>query len=624
MTQPRFLRAVEATSVALFFLQALRVVFSVLFGIIYDQVFVGPPGLWLAGSLGLVVVALAAPALAPRSPRRAWMAVMASLAALARVALSVDDARVRYWGCLAVLVFGGMYLAGLLTARRPVAMPALVGALIFDQLLRILGNTYDLSLRPTWLPVQAVWALVVVVVAVALGRRAAGGDRRASLFAIRAGLGLGGFFFLESSLLALPNAAARWSGESYATVAPLLLLVTFLPLIPRLRLAVHQRLAGSSALRLALAIVLTGGLMVGYFVPGLASVAGLVLAQVATLACLSPLLDGRPSRPRAVGGMLALGLLLMFALNLVNAFAFTYPYSLPMLRGLGWTAYLLAAVAFGAGVLAQNPVPLTRDELSTRTGVVLPAAIAIVAAALWAVQPSPAAPFSEDGTLRLATYNIHYGYDKDWHFSLESIAQTLEQNRVDVVALQEVDTGRLTSYGVDDATYLARRLHMNAAYVPTVEHLTGIAVLYHGPRVPAEGRLLTSLQEQTGILHVRVGQSGTQLDFFGTWLGLENEDTQGQVREALAFIGDRSPAAFGADFNAQMGSPVATAIQGAGFLDPFSSLAIQPVPLTDPAVDPTQRIDFVWLRGLYPLRAWVPDSLASDHRLVVVEVKPGG
>ena len=36
---------------------------------------------------------------------------------------------------------------------------------------------------------------------------------------------------------------------------------------------------------------------------------------------------------------------------------------------------------------------------------------------------------------------------------------------------------------------------------------------------------------------------------------------------------------------------------------------------------PDKRIDYVWLRGLIPTRAWVADTLASDHRLVVTEVQ---
>ena len=42
---------------------------------------------------------------------------------------------------------------------------------------------------------------------------------------------------------------------------------------------------------------------------------------------------------------------------------------------------------------------------------------------------------------------------------------------------------------------------------------------------------------------------------------------------------------------------------------------------SDPAVDPEKRIDYVWLRGLKPTRAWVAESLASDHRMVVTEIE---
>jgi endonuclease/exonuclease/phosphatase family metal-dependent hydrolase len=193
----------------------------------------------------------------------------------------------------------------------------------------------------------------------------------------------------------------------------------------------------------------------------------------------------------------------------------------------------------------------------------------------------------------------------------------------DVIALQEVDTGRMTSYMVDDAYFLARSLGMSVAYLPTVEHLTGIAVLYRGTAEATEGSWITSRQEQTGIIHVALDSGGVTLHAFGTWMGLEDEDTQAQIEEALAFIGDRSPAGFGGDFNATPGSPVYEAVVETGFVDPFRELGIDPAPATSPAVRPQERIDFVFLRGLAPREASVPDSVASDHRLVVVEAELG-
>jgi endonuclease/exonuclease/phosphatase (EEP) superfamily protein YafD len=62
-------------------------------------------------------------------------------------------------------------------------------------------------------------------------------------------------------------------------------------------------------------------------------------------------------------------------------------------------------------------------------------------------------------------------------------------------------------------------------------------------------------------------------------------------------------------------------IRQAGFVDPFELLGLLPAP-TAPAADPTERIDYVWLRGLAPLNAQVDAAQVSDHRLVLVEVEP--
>jgi endonuclease/exonuclease/phosphatase family metal-dependent hydrolase len=245
-------------------------------------------------------------------------------------------------------------------------------------------------------------------------------------------------------------------------------------------------------------------------------------------------------------------------------------------------------------------------------------ALAVTIVVVW---PQPASPLSVDRRLRLATYNIHYGYDDDWHFMLDRMAQTIAASNIDVVALQEVDTGRITSYSVDDAHYLASRLRMNVAYLPTVEHLTGIAVLYRGPVAQVDQALLTSLEEQTGIIGVNLDVLGRSIHSYGVWLGLSNEDTMRQVKEALAFIGDRTPTTFAGDFNAKPDDPESVAIQNAGFFDPFVALNIDPAPPTSPAIEPKSRIDYVWLRDLTPILAWVSESLASDHRMVIVEVR---
>lgn len=616
--QKRLPRVLEAISVLVFFLQALRVAFSVLFGIIYDQIFEGPITFWLPVSNGLLVIALLAPILARRKGWPNQITACAIVTALARVALTVNDATVRYWASLIVLAAGGLYLAILLIRARPVALAGLIGSLALDQTLRAAGHTFDISLRAAWLPVQAAWAAALVLLAVWLRRQPAHEDKTTAGLTPLSGLTLGGWLFVETSLLALPNAVARWSDGPYPIIAPVLLGITSLPLLPPVHRLIHQ-IGRPRAARIAVTLALITGLLLGYFTGGVVATLALLLAQACAIVMLTHILDNTQPTPRPAG--LVPGFILLLILNFANAFAFTYPYTLPAMRGLGWAVYLTAALLAGLGTLI--PAPPTAEP-SPSPIKWLPAAsgsLAMIAVALVAVWPQPVTALPDTGRVRIGTYNIHYGYDDAWHLSLEWIAQTIEDSGADIVAMQEVDTGRMTSYGIDDAYYLARRLRMRVAYLPTVEHLTGIALLYRAPATLTDQALITSQQEQTGIVHVRVAVGGEPLDAYGIWLGLEDEDTQAQIREALSFIGENSPAVLGGDFNAELDSPVAQAIKQAGFSDPFVTLGIDPAPLTDPAINPTARIDFVWLRGLTPVDAWVPDSLASDHRMVLVEAE---
>jgi len=206
-----------------------------------------------------------------------------------------------------------------------------------------------------------------------------------------------------------------------------------------------------------------------------------------------------------------------------------------------------------------------------------------------------------------------------WHLSLEEQAQAIERSGADVVMLQEVDTARPTSYMIDNAMWLARRLGMQEIYLPTMEHLTGIALLSRHPIRYTETLLLPSQLEQTGIIWAELDLGGRPVNAAATWLGLEPAERARQLDTALMLITVHpGPALFGGDLNSTPDSPVYERIAAAGFLDPFVALGLDSPP-TSPAVDPERRIDFVWMRSLLPVQAEVLDAAASDHRLVVVE-----
>lgn len=617
--------AAETTVVWLFLFQALRMLFASMFGVIYDAVFDHTlPYSVVAFDLLLVILAMLTPLFLHRvkgkmRPRLAAVLVVLS----ARVALASPSPTLRLY--VSILLLGGaaFYVAHLLWHEPRRLVLGLLAGLVADQLFRALNYTYDPTLHPEGWPLVVALSIITAALSLYLARD----DVPAPLDQpdVRAGLALGAGLFVELSLLTLPNAFTRWSGMSYNAAAPLLLLVTLLPLVPMAQ-AMELYVAtliwpmwgtlsiGISLLCMALAALLGGG------------AAGLLLliAQPLFLFNLYASVVGKrrinSDGTRLPGVGVSLGLLLFLLFNFFFAFTFTYPYTLSVFRGLGTPLLLLGVLA--AGLPAINPMrepevaPLDRLSSALSAGGVL----LLVTLCAWLTRPADLTKIQAAGPIRLATYNIHYGFDSEWVYSLREIAETIKAAEVDAIVLQEVDVARITSLSVDNALWLSQQLDMHAVYQPTLEKLSGIALLSRFPLATSDGQHLTSALEQTAIVHGAVTTQRGPLHVYGVWLGLEPEERATQLSEALDYVGSDNPAALGGDFNAAPNSPVYARLLEAGLQDPFSSLGIEGA-LTSPTQRPLERIDYVWLRGLTPLQAWVSDSNASDHRMVVVEVQ---
>jgi endonuclease/exonuclease/phosphatase family metal-dependent hydrolase len=620
------LRFVEATAVFLFTLQAIRVLFSVLFGIIYDVVVTGPMTAVVVVIFLLLLLAFLSPLFAPRrAARLRWTLFIPSLlVSLSRVPLTLNDPQARLYSSLLILAAFGLYAATLLRQSPLIFCQTLIAALAADQFFRALGNTFDMTLRAGWLPYQAILSAALAGLSWRLFSLARGRVEEVSTqrLGLLGGLAIGAFLFLELSLLSLPNAAACWSGGSYTVLAPALLLVTLLPLLPgtqkwRRR---WQEMQGTIPWLWGMVLILLtcASLVVGYSIfdirySEIVGSVALLLSQFLVLFALPGALTGNRDR---IGLGLAVGNLLFLLLNFAYAFAFTYAYTLAFFRGTGLPIVLVGALAATLPAAVRR-LPPPAQELPPRGVQWAVAALLVIVCAVSAWPPAP--QMKEAGpNVRVGTYNIHYGYHTHWKFYLEEMARTIEESGADIVALQEVDAGRITSYGVDDALWLARRLRMGVVYQPTVEHLTGIALLYRFPLQRAEGQLLSSRLEQTAIVHAQVRFGEEPLNAYGIWLGLEPEERAAQLTDALEFIAEEGPAVFGGDFNSTPDSPVYRCLVEAGFSDPFVVGGFEPS-LTSPSESPEERIDYVWIRGLSAVDAQVLDSTASDHRMVVIE-----
>jgi len=139
---------------------------------------------------------------------------------------------------------------------------------------------------------------------------------------------------------------------------------------------------------------------------------------------------------------------------------------------------------------------------------------------------------------KIMTYNIHFGQGYDDKLNLERIAQNILSEDPDIIGLQEVDNGRITTQGIDMALWLSNRLGMYYFYYPSEnEHQLGCALLSKYPIKSAVSYLVPSISLQRVLIHGVVEiSSSLNLDVFVTHLGLINwsEDMTAQVDFVLS------------------------------------------------------------------------------------------
>src|SRR5947209_8634714 len=106
--------------------------------------------------------------------------------------------------------------------------------------------------------------------------------------------------------------------------------------------------------------------------------------------------------------------------------------------------------------------------------------VALLAVALVAVvfSDQPAArPFTGRAaakkTLRVMTYNIHVGVGMDKKLDVQRIAEVINQEKPDLVGLQEVDRGVKRTEGKDEIAELANLTRMDYAFAHNLDYQGG-------------------------------------------------------------------------------------------------------------------------------------------------------
>jgi endonuclease/exonuclease/phosphatase family metal-dependent hydrolase len=241
--------------------------------------------------------------------------------------------------------------------------------------------------------------------------------------------------------------------------------------------------------------------------------------------------------------------------------------------------------------------------------------------------------------IRIGTYNIHSGFNEFFDLNIEEVALNITKSGASVVLLQEVEVGRLTSFGIDQALWLGRRLGMDVRFYGTNEGLHGLAVLSRVPIVFSDGISVTSIGQRTGLQRVQIQPDEGAITLYNTWLGIlldgtsveeQEREQQQQLNVIFAIIdnhiqkdygGQLGRAILGGTFNNVPNSPLIQKIQNTNFNDTFAgSNLLNSATLVRTGI--RARVDYLWLweQTLPSNGNGVIESSASDHRLAFVEV----
>jgi endonuclease/exonuclease/phosphatase family metal-dependent hydrolase len=596
-------RHVEAGLVALFFIQAIRFLYSTLYAHLgsLDQwtktldrtSLSGVPGIITPGDVRIELLAVGLfallPILALLISRWRFATLVAVLAAVGRVYLTESGPSViGVIGAALAAGSAGLYLA-VLTRRRPLVFPAaLVLGIAADQLLRLAGASVDLTWSSGWLLVPVGLALLLFVLVlvnlvidvaeirqITQARRAANADINApstlpqlpapTTISAWGALAFGGLLYLELTLLGLANTAGRRAGVEPSVIAPWLAAVTLLPLVPAVREGLRRFLGMFDGQWRGWVYTLVLGLLlvIGFRFSGPIAAIGLIAAQL--FIGLGWWWVAQPVDKRAwfSGIGLVIGLIVFLVLTGAEYFTYDYAfvYSAPepigsairSLRGLGLVVVLVA------GLLVTLPAIVARRRLSWQGGRGRDSAFMVALCVLSGLlaftltPPLVVTPSANPQHLRLATLNLHGGYSLYFNSDLPQLATQISTSGADILLLQEVETGRLVSNSVDQVDWLAHALHMQAIYFPTNESAQGLAILTRLPVIDQHGTLLTSVGKQTGVLYARLmAADGQPIDVYDTELGFllkdvsqstadQEQDQRTQLGQVFGLVNQTDP-----------------------------------------------------------------------------------
>lgn len=241
-------------------------------------------------------------------------------------------------------------------------------------------------------------------------------------------------------------------------------------------------------------------------------------------------------------------------------------------------------------------------------------------------------------SLRMMSYNVHGCSGMDGCISTERIARVIARYNPDIIALQELDVGRLRSGRIDQAEMIARKLEMKYHFHPVFrwkDEQYGNAILSRYPMALIESGALPKLSnkkrnyEPRGVIWVTVEFGGEKIQVFNTHLSLWPRERTLQVEALLSeqwlqHPDCQGPVVLCGDFNSLPRSEVYRKLCHR-LHDSQTALPGHRPRRTWSGQYPVSRIDYVFINDNFQVYSIaVPrtdlEKIASDHLPLITEL----
>lgn len=233
--------------------------------------------------------------------------------------------------------------------------------------------------------------------------------------------------------------------------------------------------------------------------------------------------------------------------------------------------------------------------------------------------------------IKVISYNIHAGRDAGGGFNLDRIAHMIAEENADMVGLNEVDQGTRRSRSMDQAKYIADKLHCHYAFGKAINHSGGEygnAFLSKYPVAASKNHRLpvhsSGISEPRSMLECDVNRNGKLIKVFTTHLGLRKAERQLSIEYISNVLRtmDASVILLG-DFNLVRAKDFEELLPLMNVLkDTAEGIGDSSDLMTFDSRNPGTKIDYILASGdMKTTDTYTRPSLASDHLPLICELE---